>query len=101
GLRLRARRYDLAIDFHGGPRASLLTWLSGAPQRIGYAVAGRAWMYTTRVPRPRGLRPRHAVDNQWDLLTPLGDPAPEAATDPVDMPVDPHAAARVAARFHA
>ena len=29
--RLRRERYDLAIDFHGGPRSSLLTWLSGAP----------------------------------------------------------------------
>src|SRR5262245_41313735 len=34
--KLRAARYDVAIDFHGGPRASLLTWLSGAPRRIGY-----------------------------------------------------------------
>src|SRR5476651_2737522 len=34
GRRLRAQRYDIAIDFHGGPRASLLTWLSGAPVRI-------------------------------------------------------------------
>ena len=25
-------------------------------------------MYTTRVARPRELRPRHAVQNQWDLL---------------------------------
>src|SRR5262249_9452282 len=29
--RLQSARYDLAIDFHGGPRSSLLTWLSGAP----------------------------------------------------------------------
>src|SRR5205085_874410 len=28
--RLRAARFDMAIDFHGGPRSSLLTWLSGA-----------------------------------------------------------------------
>src|SRR5436853_390881 len=28
GRRLRTARYDVAIDFHGGPRASLLTWLS-------------------------------------------------------------------------
>ena len=62
------RRFDLAIDFHGGPRASLLTWLSGAPVRIGYEVAGRSWMYTARVARPRELRPRHSVENQWDLL---------------------------------
>ena len=47
-----ARRFDLAIDFHGGPRASLLTWLSGARVRIGYEVAGRSWMYTP--PRRRG-----------------------------------------------
>ena len=33
GRRLNAARYDVAIDFHGGPRASLLTWLSGAPCR--------------------------------------------------------------------
>ena len=25
-------------------------------------------MYTTRVARPRELRPRHSVENQWDLL---------------------------------
>src|SRR5688572_15689975 len=66
--KLRARRYDLAIDFHGGPRASLLTWLSGAKRRIGYDVVGRAWMYTERVPRSRELRPRHSVENQFDLL---------------------------------
>src|SRR5438876_10814420 len=46
GRRLRHARYDLAIDFHGGPRASLLTWLSGAPIRIGYQIIGRSWMYT-------------------------------------------------------
>src|SRR5205814_7939610 len=27
--RLRRERYDLAIDFHGGPRSSLITWASG------------------------------------------------------------------------
>ena len=52
---LRHARYDLAIDFHGGPRSSLLTWASGARARIGYEVIGRSWMYTTRVPRPRAL----------------------------------------------
>src|SRR5581483_9760299 len=31
GRRLRAARFDLAIDFHGGPRAALLTAMSGAP----------------------------------------------------------------------
>jgi ADP-heptose:LPS heptosyltransferase len=99
GRRLRAARYDLAIDFHGGPRASLLTWLSGARVRVGYQVAGRAWMYTRRVARPRELRPRHAVQNQWDLLTTLGIAGPDAARWPVEMPVDPGASAAMADRL--
>jgi len=101
GLRLRTQRYDLAIDFHGGPRASLLAWLSGAPRRIGYAVRGRRWVYTTLVARPRELRPRHAVENQWDLLTPIDVPPPSTETDPVEMPVDPRAAAAVSGRLEA
>src|SRR5262249_55041984 len=64
GLELRRQRFDLAIDLHGGPRSSWFTWASRARTRIGYEVAGRAWMYTTRVPRTRELRPRHSVDNQ-------------------------------------
>lgn len=86
--RLRANRYDLALDFHGGPRASLLTWLSGAPERVGYEVVGRAWMYTTRVARARDLRPRHSVENQWDLVTSLGIGPPDPSAFPVTMTVD-------------
>ena len=44
--RLRRERFDVAIDFHGGPRSSLLAWASGAPRRIGYQIVGRSWMYT-------------------------------------------------------
>ena len=29
--RLRAERYDVVIDLHGGPRSSWLTWATGAP----------------------------------------------------------------------
>jgi lipopolysaccharide heptosyltransferase II len=99
--RLRLARYDLAIDFHGGPRSSLLTWLSGAPVRIGYAVAGRSWMYTRLVARPRALRPRHSVENQWDLLTPLDIPPPTPSAFSVEMAVDPATAADVSSRLSA
>jgi lipopolysaccharide heptosyltransferase II len=96
--RLRAARYDMAIDFHGGPRASLLTWLSGAPVRLGYEIAGRGWMYTDRVARPRELRVRHSVENQWDLLAALGIAPPDREQDPVEMVADAGARARVDAR---
>jgi ADP-heptose:LPS heptosyltransferase len=101
GRRLRAERFDLAVDFHGGPRASLLTWLSGARVRIGYEIPGRAWMYTHRVARPRALRPRHSVENQWDLLAPLEIAPPDRAQYPVAMPLDVEVAARVNGRLSA
>lgn len=97
--RLRSSRFDAAIDFHGGPRASLLTWLSGARVRIGYEVAGRSWMYTHRIGRPRELRARHSVANQWDLLAPFGIGPPRRDVDPVEMRLDPATAGAVAERL--
>jgi predicted lipopolysaccharide heptosyltransferase III len=99
GRRLRREKYDVAIDFHGGPRASLLAWLSGARERIGYDVPGRAWMYTRRVRRPRELRPRHSVENQWDLLAALGIAPPDRSRSAVEMAVDGDAAFAVARRL--
>ncbi len=100
--RLRAARFDLVIDFHGGPRSALLTWATLAPERLGYALPGRRWCYTTRVPWTRSLvPPRHSVLNQWDLLTPLGIDPPDRTHDAVSMGIDPGAAARVAERLRA
>jgi lipopolysaccharide heptosyltransferase II len=102
GWRLRRERFDLVVDFHGGPRASWLTWATGAPRRVGYAVKGRSWMYTEVAARPADLRPRHSVENQWDLLAHLGRPMP-LAPDPVHYPVrmdeTPEAAAKVERRL--
>ena len=97
---LRARRFDVAIDLHGGPRSAWLTWATGAPRRIGYAIAGRSWMYTDTVTRAPDLTPRHSVRNQWDLLAPLGIAEPDPATDPVEMAEDPAAAGRVDTLLH-
>ena len=102
--RLRRARFDLVVDFHGGPRASFLTWATGAPRRVGYAIAGRSWMYTEVVPRAADLRPRHSVENQWDLLAHLGRPLP-VAPDPsrhrVRMEESAAAAAAVEGRLAA
>src|SRR5687768_8692230 len=59
--RLRAERFDVVIDFHGGPRSSWLTRASGASRRIGYALPGRWWAYTDALPWTRSLvPPRHS-----------------------------------------
>jgi ADP-heptose:LPS heptosyltransferase len=101
---LRRRRFDVVIDMHGGPRSSWLTLATGAPQRIGYDVPGRGWMYTRRVARARELRPRHSVANQWDLLGAIdgwpGD-APSPAADAVEMAGDPALESAVGAKLSA
>lgn len=103
-MQLRRSRYDVVIDLHGGPRASFLTWATGARQRIGYTIRGRSWMYTRTVDRPRELRPRHSVVNQWDLLESVegwsGGPA-DPRRDPVQMAADGTAGARMATRLEA
>jgi heptosyltransferase-1 len=96
--RLRAARFDLVVDLHGGPRSSWLTWATGAPQRIGYDIAGRSWQYTRTVYRARELAPRHSVVNQWDLLNAIDGwraAGPDPAGDAVEMAIDPAAARRI------
>ena len=93
--RLRRGRFDIAIDLHGGPRAAWLTWLSRAPMRIGYSIAGRSWMYTHVVERSPDLTPRHSVENQADLLRPLGIDGCDPVREPMEMVEDPAASARV------
>jgi len=99
--RIRRARFDVVVDFHGGPRAGWFAWASGAPIRIGYTIAGRSWVYTTAVARSRALAARHSVENQWDLLSAwlpdLGPPDRER--DRVVMHEDPEAAARIDARM--
>ncbi len=97
--RLRAAKYDLVIDLHGGPRSALFAWATGAPRRIGYTAAGRGWMYTEQVPRDRVLRPRHSVVNQWDLLSALGFGPPDPERDPTEMTASPEAAVSVARKL--
>jgi len=100
--RLRRERFDLAIDLHGGPRSAWLTWATRAPVRVGYDVAGRSWMYTHVVHRPRALGRRHSVENQWDLLgvvdAELAAP-PDRDRDRVEMVVDAPSRASVDAKL--
>jgi ADP-heptose:LPS heptosyltransferase len=102
--RLRRERFDLALDLHGGPRSAWLTWASGARERVGYDIKGRRWMYTRVVHRPRDLRPRHSVLNQWDLLEAIPGwtgAAADPALDRIEMALDAAADARMGGRLAA
>lgn len=99
--RLRRRRVDIAIDFHGGPRSAWLTWATRATRRVGYDVPGRSWMYTDVVRRTHGTR--HSILNQWDLVTAVDPdlPPPTREEDGVEMPSDPAARSVLDARLAA
>jgi len=51
---LHKKRFDLAVDFHGGPRAAGITLLCGSRHRLGYDLRGRRWAYTIRNEVPIG-----------------------------------------------
>ena len=70
--RLRRERFDIAVDFHGGPRASRITWLSGARLKVGYELKHKGLMYDIRVPRSRDSPPVHSVENHLNLVRAAG-----------------------------
>ena len=102
--RLWARRVDVAIDFHGGPRSAWLTWATRARVRVGYDVSGREWMYTRVVGRSRDYAPRHSVLNQWDLIATVDEAFQDRPTpdrNRLEMPVTEEARRSVDARLAA
>jgi ADP-heptose:LPS heptosyltransferase len=69
---LRKEGFDAVLDFHGGPRASLLALLSGAKIKAGYAVKYRGFLYDVRVPRAPKQGRIHSVANHVNLVRALG-----------------------------
>ena len=69
---VRRRRYEMVIDLFGNPRTALVTFLSGARERIGYRFRGRQYAYNTRV-EPRGATVHNAQFN-LDAVEALGIP---------------------------
>ncbi len=84
---LRRRRFDCVVDLTDGDRSAFLTWLSGAPVRVGFNQEAR-WrgvLYTALV---QGTGSMHRVERDLEALRPLGL-APKASplvlkTDPED-----------------
>jgi len=74
---LKARGFDVALDFYFGSRSPWTAWGSGAKRRIGPA---RHWMarrlLTDPLPFPMPAD-AHMVDRFGALVTPLGAAAPQ------------------------
>jgi len=73
---IRKERFDAAIDFHGGPTASLLTLFSGAQKKIGYRIKYKSFVYDIKLPRGRIAGYIHSVENHINLVKALGIKVP-------------------------
>jgi predicted lipopolysaccharide heptosyltransferase III len=74
---LRASRYDVAYDLHGGSTASILAWSSGARHTVGYASYGHARLLKHTAPHPAALWGRarlHSAEQQLALVGWTGVP---------------------------
>lgn len=69
---IRQQHYEWVFDLFGNPRSALMTWLSGAPVRVGYRFRGRVLAYNKRV-EPRGDRV-HEIEFNLDALRALDIP---------------------------
>jgi ADP-heptose:LPS heptosyltransferase len=69
---IRREAYDVVIDFHGGPRASLLTFFSGAHLKIGYRIKYKSLIYDIKIPRESEEGYFHSVENHVNLVKALG-----------------------------
>lgn len=92
-LDLRARRFDLVIDFMNNPRSALFTRVTGAADRVGFRSA-RFWAYTQHVAKGedasyigyRKLRLLQAAGMSGADLHELGEPFPSAEALTLDFP---------------
>jgi heptosyltransferase III len=72
---LRRRRFDLVLEFSGGDRGALYTWLTRARTRMGFQHPRRPFwqrrLAFTRLAPPPPLR-EHTVEKNLDLVRALG-----------------------------
>jgi lipopolysaccharide heptosyltransferase I len=79
--RLRAHRFDVALDLQCLTKSAVAAWLSGARRRIGKAGAdGRElsrWFHNELI----GVGGRHVIDHYLAMLKPLGIENPAVRFD--------------------
>ncbi len=83
---VRRERFDVLLDFHGGPRASWITAFSGAACKVGYAIRSKGFLYDIRVPRRPEEGTLHSVQTHAALVRALGFDFNDGAIPPLRLP---------------
>ncbi|HKC65276.1 MAG TPA: glycosyltransferase family 9 protein [Pyrinomonadaceae bacterium] len=100
--RLRAARYDVAYNLHGGTTATLLIRASGARHRVGYRSYQYSRLLNHAAPPSSelwGIEKTHSVEQQLALLGWTGVPVTDRPA--TQLAVTEKAASRVAERLRA
>lgn len=99
---LRAARYDVAYNLHGGTTSTLLTRASGATHRVGYSTYQYGRLHNHLSPPSSVLWDRektHSVEQQLALLGWTGVPVTDRPA--TRLAVTDQAAAKISARLEA
>lgn len=99
---LRAARYDVAYNLHGGTTAALITRAAGARHRVGYASYPFARLHNHAAPPSSELWRRektHSAEQQLALLGWTGVPVTDRPR--ARLSIDAEADARVAVKVRA
>lgn len=100
--RLRANRYDVVYNLHGGTTATLLTRATGAKHRVGFETYQYARLHNHLSPSSAALWRRdktHSAEQQLALLGWTGVPVSDRPR--THLAVTPKAAATVTAKLRA
>ncbi len=99
---LRAARYDVAYNLHGGTTATFLTRATGARHRVGFAAYRYSRLYNHAAPSPIVLWGRdkiHSVEQQLSLIGWTGVPVSDLPS--TSLAVTPQASASINERLRA
>lgn len=66
--KIRKSRFDLFIDLYGSSRTAFWGWAAGIPQRLGFNLRGRKWLYNVRITAAC----RHVADLNLQFAQTLG-----------------------------
>ncbi len=69
---IRKEKYDIVLDFHSGPRSSLITLFSKAKLKIGYRIKYRNFIYHIKLSRKPEARQFHSVESHFNFVRTLG-----------------------------
>lgn len=70
-LRLRKKRFDMALILHPAVRIHLVIYLSGIPERIGYDKKAKRFL-TAQIPYVKRLGKKHETEYTLDILRAIG-----------------------------